>query len=327
MEKIKLSHGSGGVEMNTLITEFTKKFFKNSKWSNSDNDSAVFTLNEKESIVFTTDSFVIDPVFFPGGNIGDIAVCGTVNDLAVMGAKPIGLSLGVIIEEGFAKEDFNKIMQTIANLSKKIQVPIVTGDTKVMQKGKLDKIIINTSGVGIVNNNEILTKNLEVGDKIILSGEIGNHAIALLSKRFEYETDIITDSQPIIAEINVIKTKIKIAKDPTRGGLAGTLNEIAKKNELGINLVEEKIPIKKEVKKVCDLLGLNPYNLACEGRFVCVAKTENSEKVLEELKKFNSNAEIIGEISSENKGKVILQTEFGKRVLNEPTGNIVPRIC
>jgi hydrogenase expression/formation protein HypE len=320
---INLSEGSGGKEMQELIKLFGN-FYK-AKWQNSFNDSATLSINKHEKLFFTTDSFVVDPIFFPGGDIGKISVCGTINDLAVMGVVPIGLSLSLIIEEGFNKSDLKKIINSINNVSKKTKVPIVTGDTKVMPKGKIDKIVINVSGIGIAKNKDLLDKKIEMGDIIIISGGIGEHATALLSKRFNYKTNIVTDSKPLIDEIQLIKDKIKIAKDLTRGGIASILNEICISNNLGMIIDEEKIPIKNQVKNVTNLLGISPYELACEGRFVCIANKNNAKKVQKILKKFNKSASIIGEIT---KGKnVILKTIVADCILQMPSGRIVPRIC
>ncbi|MBN1502366.1 hydrogenase expression/formation protein HypE [Candidatus Woesearchaeota archaeon] len=320
---ITLSEGSGGKEMKELIKSF--KFSFRGDWNNFDNDSATVDIGNNQLLVFTTDSFIVDPVFFPGGDIGHLAFCGTVNDLAVMGAIPLGLSLGLVIEEGFSKSELRKILDSINRISTKTQIPIVTGDTKVMEKGKLDKIAINTSGVGIINKNELLDKEINIGDKIIISGGLGEHAVALLSKRFDYETSIITDSKPLVEEIQAIKNQIKIAKDITRGGLASNLNEICEKNKIGMLLNEEKIPAKNEVRKVVEMLGINLYELACEGRFVCVVSVENAPRVEGKLKEFNNYASTIGEIIKDD--KVIIQTILGKRILPDPTGRIVPRIC
>jgi len=208
---ISLSHGSGGKEMNELISSFN--FKARGKWKNCDDDSATIDINENNTnkhLVFTTDSFVVDPLFFPGGNIGHLAFCGTVNDLLVMGADPLGLSLSFIIEEGFAKSDLQKIVDSISTLSEQTNIPIATGDTKVMEKGKLDKIIVNTSGIGIVSEEKMLTRKINIGDKIIISGGLGEHAVALLSKRFDYETDIVTDSKPLNNEIYAVRELIKV---------------------------------------------------------------------------------------------------------------------
>ncbi|MBN2422588.1 hydrogenase expression/formation protein HypE [Candidatus Woesearchaeota archaeon] len=320
---INLSHGAGGKEMHELIKSFN--FSNRAQWQDYDDDSSTLDIGNNKRLVFTTDSFTINPIFFPGGDIGHIAFCGTVNDLAVLGAVPLGLSLSLVIEEGFSVKDLKKIINSINLLSKKTSVPIVTGDTKVMEKNKIDKIIINTSGVGIINDNELLTKKIKTGDKVIISGGIGEHAVALLSKRFDYKTSIITDSKPLVEEIQAVKDIIKIAKDITRGGLAANLNEISEKNKIGVLLDEEAIPVKKEVKKLSEMLGINLYELASEGRFICIASPENAESVEKRLKLFNKQASIIGTITENN--KLIIQTILGKRILPMPIGRIIPRIC
>jgi hydrogenase expression/formation protein HypE len=323
---ISLNEGSGGKEMHSFISLIRKDLgLLKTKWQGQDDDSAYINIEDNKNLIFTTDSYTVSPIFFPGGNIGDLAFCGTVNDLSVMGAKPLGLSLGIIIEEGFLKKDLSIIINSISKLSKKYNIPIVTGDTKVVEKGSLDKIIINTSGIGICENNNILNKKIEIGDEIILSGGIGEHSIALLSKRLDFETSIITDSKPLVNELLEINNLIKQAKDPTRGGISSTLNEICEKNKIGMKIYEEKIPIKKEVKVVCEMLGLNVYELACEGRFICICNKKNSKEVLLKLKKYNKMASIIGEITKDN--KIIIQTTLGQKILNNPTGRIVPRIC
>lgn len=340
-EFITLADGSGGKEMQELIDSF--KFKNRGDWKNFSDDSATLDIGGGFVLAFTSDSFVVNPLFFPDANIGHLAFCGTVNDLAVMGAKPIGLSLSLVIEEGFSRNDLNKIITSINDLSKKYSVPIVTGDTKVMEKGKIDKLVINTSAVGLCKKDELLTKKIDVGDKIIISGGIGEHAVALLSKRFDYTTSIISDSKPLISEINSVRGLIKFAKDPTRGGIASILNEIAYKNNIELTLFEKNIPSKKEVKKVCEMLGINLYELACEGRFICFCESKNADEVLKKLKKFNKDAKIIGEVTNSfdniknkdnekfkesiNQGKVVIETFLGKRILPMPTGRIVPRIC
>jgi hydrogenase expression/formation protein HypE len=327
-KKISLSEGSGGEEMNHLINSF-REILSSSKqdqnWEGTDDDSAYFDLGNGKYLVFTTDSYTIDPIFFPGGDIGHIAACGTINDLCVMGAKPLGISLGLIIEEGFSKDDLNTIIKSIEKVCSSIGISIVTGDTKVMEKGKLDKIIINTSGVGIAEKEELLNKRITEGDSVVISGSIGDHAVALLSKRFDFKTSLITDSQPLYNQITQIKTKIKVAKDPTRGGISGVLHDLMRKNSVGIILDESKIPIKKEVTKVSEMLGLDPYMLACEGRFICICNDDYSKEVLNILKRFESTAEIIGTVVKGD--KLLLQTELGQRIIPKPLGRIVPRIC
>jgi hydrogenase expression/formation protein HypE len=214
-------------------------------------------------------------------------------------------------------------LKTIGQLSKETDIPVVTGDTKVMEKGSVDKIIINTSGVGL--SQAILDKKLQTGDKIIVSGGIGEHGTALLAKRFELETSIKTDSKPIWEEINSIRNLIKKAKDITRGGLAAVLNEIAQKDKRQFLIYEEQIPLMNEVRALTEILGIELYSLACEGRFVCACSPEDEKAVLERLRKFNPMAATIGEVKEGN--DVVVQTNFGKKILSMPSGNIVPRIC
>jgi hydrogenase expression/formation protein HypE len=322
-ELISLAHGSGGKEMADLITSYSLSYRGN--WKNYDNDAATLDIGRGQLLVFTTDSFIVSPIFFPGGDIGHIAMCGTINDIAVLGARPLGVSLALVIEEGFSTMELNKILTSIKKISRKTKIPVVTGDTKVMEKGKLDKIIINTSGVGIVKKKEVLTKKVKPGDKIILSGGLGEHAVALLSKRFEYSTTIVSDSKPIVEEIQQVKNFIKIAKDPTRGGIAATLHEICQRQKIGMLLNEEKIPVKLGVRKVTEMLGISVYELACEGRFICIASDEHAKTVERILKKYNRDASIIGEIIQGD--AIIIQSILGKRILPIPTGRIVPRIC
>ncbi len=324
-EKISLNMGNGGKEMGEFLSLFTKNFFRGDKWSNFDNDSATIKINDKQFLSFTSDSFIVSPLEFPGGNIGDLAFCGTVNDLSVMGAEVLGLSLSLVIEEGFPMEDLNRILDSLNKQSLKYGIPIVTGDTKIMEKSSLDKIIINTSGIGISEN--ILDKDLEIGDKIILSGGIAEHGIALLSKRFDFQTEIVSDSKALVEEFLAIRKLIKQAKDPSRGGISASLNELALKNNVFIEIEEKSIPIKKEVKIACNLLGIEAYDLANEGKAIIICSSSNSEEVLEILKKFNPMANIIGEVKEIGIKKVILNTEYGKRILDMPSGKIVPRIC
>jgi len=320
---ISLAHGSGGREMVDLITSYHLPF--RGKWENYDNDAATLDIGNGQLLVFTTDSFIVTPLFFPGGDIGHIAMCGTINDLAVLGAQPIGLSLALVIEEGFSTKQLDTILASIKKISRQTKIPVVTGDTKVMEKGTLDKIMINTSGVGLVKKTEVLTKKVNKGDKVILSGGLGEHAVALLSKRFDYETSIKSDSQPIIEEVQRVKKLIKMAKDPTRGGIAATMNEMCQRQNIGMLLDEESIPVKPGVRKVTELLGINLYELACEGRFLCIASNQNAHKVERVLKSYNKDASIIGEVTTGN--SVIIQSVLGKRILPVPSGRIVPRIC
>lgn len=334
---IKLSEGSGGKEMQELVKKIAVILRQGNsegvermsvaRWTNMDDDSAVWRAG-KENLCFTTDSYVVEPIFFPGGDIGKIAVCGTINDLAVMGVTPTGISLGLILEEGFSRESLFRILESIAAVSASAGVPVVTGDTKVLEKGKLDKIIINTAGIGV--GSRILDDKLCAGDKVIVSGSIGEHGAAILAKRFEFESDILSDSKVVLEEIKAVKSLIKQAKDPTRGGIAATLNELCERNGVGMAIAGQDIPVKKEVGALCELLGIDVYTLACEGRFVCVCSAESAESVVSLLRGFNSEAAVIGEVveGKEIGGKeVVLNTGFGKRILPMPTGNLVPRIC
>ena len=324
---ITLNEGLGGAQMQKLIEKIRSKLTLKNNWSNINDDAATLKLNKNyknNNLVFTTDSYTVNPIFFPGGDIGKLSFCGTINDLAVMGAEPAGISLVIVIEEGFSDDDFMKIISSIGEVSEKTGIPVVTGDTKVMDKGSIDKIVINTSGIGFTDN-VISNSGLSAGDKIIVSGSIGDHGIALLSKRFDYETKLVSDCAPVIAEVRAISEYVTAMKDPTRGGVAAVLNEMAEKSNVKIILDEEKIPVKREVNAVCDLLGLNVYEIACEGRFVCGVKKEHANEAVKMLKKFNPGAEIIGEVVL-GKG-VFIQTKVGVRPLEVPTGKLIPRIC
>ncbi|MCK5333442.1 MAG: hydrogenase expression/formation protein HypE, partial [Candidatus Aenigmarchaeota archaeon] len=247
-DKISMFHGAGGRESEELVKEITNILQNVSAWNGSNDDSAYMKLKDNY-LVFTTDSFVASPLFFPGGDIGKIAACGTMNDLAVMGATPIGLSLALVIEEGFPKEDLKKIITSLNASCNSENIPVATGDTKVMENGKIDKLIINTSGIGTAK--KIFNEKISTGDKVIVSGTIAEHGAAILTERFGYKANIKSDAKPILKEITSIKEFVKQARDPTRGGISATLNELAKKNNCGFVIDEEKIPIKKESKKIC----------------------------------------------------------------------------
>ncbi|MFH1030310.1 MAG: hydrogenase expression/formation protein HypE [bacterium] len=290
----------------------------------SDRSVELASSKERGFIAFTTDTFVVDPIFFAGGNIGDLAFNGTLNDLLVQGAEPLGISLALVLEEGFLFTDLGKILKSISKLSGKVKVPIATGDTKVVPKGAIDKIMITTSGIGIVKN--ILSdKNLKPGDKIIASGTLGDHGAALLANRFKYKTNLKSDTKPLLNEIKSVKDYLTSAKDPTRGGIAAVLNEMAKKSKIKIILDEEKIPIKKETMAIAKLLGINKHALASEGRFVAGVSQKHVKKVINELKKFNKNAIIMGEVV-DGEG-VYIKNKLGEKRLDIPEGILIPRIC
>jgi hydrogenase expression/formation protein HypE len=333
-EKISLSHGAGGKLSLELISHLFKENFKN-KILNRLEDSAVFSLNEQR-IAFTADSYVIQPIFFPGGDIGKLAVCGTINDLSVMGAKPLFLSCSLIIEEGLDKSILQKIVLSMKKTAQKARVQIVTGDTKVVEKGSADKIFINTSGIGIISKGIDLGKEkIKIGDKIIINGTIGDHATAVLSSRagLEFQTKVKSDCaflSDLISSILKFKDKIKFMRDPTRGGLATVLNEMVSGGNFGVLLSEEKIPVREEVKGFCELLGYDPLYLANEGKVIMVVAPQIAEKILNILRKnpLGKKAEIIGEITDKFKGMVGLNTRYGgTRVVDMLLGEQFPRIC
>ena len=333
---VLLGHGSGGRLSHDLIKEIFIKYFDNPILTKQ-TDAALLEINSKD-IAFTTDSYVVDPIFFPGGNIGKIAVCGTVNDLAVAGAVPKYLSAGFIIEEGFPLSDLEQIVATMAQEAKTAEVFIVTGDTKVVNKGLCDKIFINTSGIGIIQNKykKISTgETIEPGDKIIINGAIADHGMAIMALRnFEnFKSDIVSDCAPLSKLIKEILDKgcnIKFMRDATRGGLATVLCELAENNKLGIEIIEQKIPIHENVRGMCELLGFDPYYVANEGKVVLVAGKDDAEKIIEIMKQheFGKEASVIGEIVSEHTGKAILKTSVGgKRIIDMLAGEQLPRIC
>jgi hydrogenase expression/formation protein HypE len=323
-EYVELEHGGGGKKSAELISELRKIMPGIGKWKNSQDDAATYKLGDRH-LVFTTDAYIVDPLFFPGGDIGKICICGTINDLAMMGAKPIGISLSMVIEEGFPKKELIKIISSINSAAKRANVPIVTGDTKVTEKGKIDKIEITTAGIGIAEKI-ISNSGAKAGDVIISSGDLGEHTVALLSERFNYKTKVISDSKTLHEEINKVGKYLHAAKDPTRGGLAANIIEIAEKSKVKIVLNEDLLPYKKETHAIAELLGIDVLSFASEGRFIAAVSRKDSNKVLSLLSKFNSTAKIIGEVRSGS--GVYLETNLGiERRIEMPKGKLVPRIC
>jgi len=346
---IELEMGGGGKKSEELIGNIRNILSVKGKWQNTKDDGAVFELfasrtratnaghtnfNSKSfsKLVFTTDAFIVDPLFFPGGDIGKIAICGTLNDLAVMGAKPIGISLSLVIEEGFTQADLEKIIQSINKISKITGVPIVTGDTKVTKKGKIDKIEITISGVGLASKI-ISNDGAKVGDDIIVSGDLGEHAVALLAKRFNYQTKIKSDCQPLIDEIQSVSKYLTSCKDPTRGGMAAVLNEMSQKSKTKFVLEEKTLSYKKETVAISELLGIDVFSFPSEGRFVATVPKKYSKKVIKILQKFNKSAKIIGWVgrsasSADKGGGVWLKTKIGSiKRIETPRGKLIPRIC
>ena len=324
--KITLAYGGGGEETNKLIKDIFYKNFSNEILESAE-DSAIIDLNGKTA--FTTDSFTIDPIFFKGGNIGKLSIAGTCNDLAMMGAKPKFLSAGFIIEEGFEFSDLEKIVESMSNELSKIGAKIVCGDTKVVPKGAVDKIFINTTGIGEVIKDNISAHNLKPSDKILVSRDIGRHGSVVLAKRFGVDSEIESDCKVLWDEVKALidaGIEIKAMRDATRGGLSAVLKEWAEASEVGIEIEEEKIPISDEVLGLCEIFGFEPMDLANEGTFIVAVDNKASQKALEILKNFNPSASIIGEVV-EGK-RVILKTEYGsKRYIDLPKCELLPRIC
>lgn len=335
--KIGMSHGAGGEIMQELISNIILENIQNKRVDGGVgleelDDGATIPMDDYE-IVISTDSHTIDPIFFPGGDIGKIAMAGTVNDVSVMGAKPLAIASAMIISEGFSGDDLEKIVKSMDAVATESGVAIVTGDTKVIEKDKLDSIIITTTGVGIVKKGEVKPDSgLEVGDKLILTGSVGDHGIAIMSFRegFGFETDLQSDVAPVWG---MVKAALDVGgvtamKDPTRGGIANALNELASKSGVGMLIDEEKIPFKKEVIAASEMLGIDPYEVANEGKVILGVKADNAEEVLEAIRntRYGEEAQIIGEVTSDD--HVILETTLGgKRILEEPIADPVPRVC
>ncbi|RLA63818.1 MAG: hydrogenase expression/formation protein HypE [Epsilonproteobacteria bacterium] len=332
MEPITLAHGSGGKKMVTLIEDLFLKKFNNHNLPQG-NDFTSFEVSQKK-LAISTDSYVISPLIFPGGDIGSLAVHGTVNDVCMSGAKPLYLSASFIIEEGLDLKILEKIVSSMAEASKKTGVPIITGDTKVVEKGKGDGLYINTTGIGeIPSNLNITGSNAKPGDKIIINGSIGDHGMAILSFRegLNFETTLQSDSAPLnslIALMCEFFPQINCLRDPTRGGLAACLNELASQSKVAIKIFEENIPIKTEVHSACELLGLDPLNVANEGKLVTICPPEIADDLLKTMKShpFGVNSQIIGEVLEGT--DVFMETSFGgQRKISWPESEQLPRIC
>jgi hydrogenase expression/formation protein HypE len=333
-ETVVLDHGSGGKISHSMVTEMILPAFCNPLLAKLD-DGAELEINGQR-LAFSTDSYVVDPIFFPGGNIGDLAVNGTVNDIAMCGAKPLYLSVGLIIEEGFPTEDLRTILSTMGEAAKKAGVMVVTGDTKVVPKGKADKIFINTSGVGVIPPGVNVSGQMaKSGDKIIVSGTIADHGVTVMSSRegLKFGSDIQTDSAPLNAMVEKIIGSggdVHVLRDPTRGGVGTTLNEIASQSGVGMRIIEDSLPVKGAVAGICELLGFDPLYLANEGKLLAIVAPEDADKVLEIIQQdeFGADAVIIGEVVAEDPGKVFLETTIGgSRIIDMLTGEQLPRIC
>jgi len=334
-ETILLAHGSGSRLSHELIGKYLLPPLANPLLAKLD-DSAVFDLSGR--LAFTTDSYVVSPIFFPGGDIGKLAVCGTINDLSMSGATPLYLSLSLIIEEGLTLSELKKVVSSIKAAAEEAGVKIVTGDTKVVNQGSADKLFINTSGIGIIPQGiDISGANAKVGDKIILSGTIGDHGIAVMSQRegLKFSVPVQSDCAPLnklVSQMLKASPKINCLRDPTRGGLATTLNEFAKQSGVGITIEEEKIPVRDAVRAACELLGFDPLYVANEGKLVAIVAPNDAGKILAKMKmkrnQYGAEASIIGEVTDEHKGKVIMKTRLGaSRIVDMLSGELLPRIC
>ncbi len=333
-DKILLAHGSGGLKTQRLIREVFQKNIGNA-FLQQELDAALIKF-PPHKLAFSTDSFVINPIIFPGGDIGKLAVCGTVNDLAVMGAKPLYLTLGLIIEEGLSIEKLDYLMASLGQTAREAGVQIVAGDTKVVEHGACDQIFINTAGIGFVQPNvDMRPQRMLPGDKVIVSGPVGNHGIAILAARegLEFSPPLESDCtylNYLIDKVLSTGANVKCMRDPTRGGLATTLNELAQQGGVGIKIYEENIPIESQVRKACAMLGLDPLYLANEGKVILVVSNKDATLVLNEMKKYKigQQAEIIGEITDAHPTKVVMETQLGTlRVLQMLEGEPLPRIC
>lgn len=336
---VMLGHGSGGTMMKRIIDEVFIEAYGSEELLRGDDAAVLPELAVGERLAYSTDSFVVTPHFFPGGNIGHLAVCGTVNDVATSGAKPLYLSCAFILEEGFPMESLRAICKTMAETAREAGVRIVTGDTKVVNRGHGDGIFINTSGIGVLPAGRNLGGALcQPGDKVLVSGTLGDHGITIMSCRenLSFSADIESDAAPLnhlIAEVLEAAPDTRCFRDPTRGGIASTLNELASQAGVDITIDEDEVPVKEAVLGACDMLGYDVMQVANEGKMVCVVPADQAKAALEAMKanKYGRDAAIIGEVAAadEQRGpKVFLRTAFGgKRILDMLVGEQLPRIC
>ena len=330
-EIITLDYGSGGRKTARLIEKLLVPAFSNPALD-SLGDGAI--IEGAERLAFSTDSFVVDPIFFPGGDIGKLAVCGTVNDLAVCGAAPKYLSLALILEEGLPMRELETVVASIQKAAESAGVQIVTGDTKVVEKGRGDKLYINTAGIGFVKYPGLSPRSIRAGDAVIVSGTVGDHGTAvMLARSGMMEGELCSDCAALNGLCEAVLStgaRVRVLRDPTRGGVATTLNEFIEGGELGIILDEEKIPVRPQVQAACDMLGLDPLYCANEGKLLAVVDASDAERVLAAMRETDAgrDAAVIGKVSAETPGRLVLQTAFGgRRILQKLTGAQLPRIC
>jgi hydrogenase expression/formation protein HypE len=333
-DAILLDHGSGGKMAHSLTTDMLLPLFDNPILSQL-NDGAIFDVNGVR-LAFSTDTFTVDPLFFPGGNIGELAVNGTVNDVAMCGAIPLYLSMGLIIEEGFLRQDLEKILVSMQRATQKAGVKLITGDTKVVPRGAADRIFINTSGIGVIPDGvQISGDRAQTGDAVILSGYMADHGITVLTQRegMQFDSTVKSDSAALnhmVKKMLACSDRVHVLRDPTRGGVGTTLNEIAEQSNIGIHIKEEQIPVRPEVAGICELLGFDPLYLANEGKLLAFVAPAHAKKVLScmQADEFGKDARIIGEVKADHPGRVHMKTCIGgERIIDMLTGEQLPRIC
>jgi len=331
---VELAHGGGGRKTARLIETLFAPAFRNAQLEPLA-DGAIVTVGA-ERLAFSTDTFVVKPAFFPGGDIGSLAVHGTVNDLAMCGAVPLFLSAGYLLEEGFPLRDLERVVASMAGACRAVGVSLVTGDTKVVDRGKGDGIYVNTSGIGRVPDGvDVGPERAAVGDAVIVSGPIGDHGIAVMAARegIEFETELRSDSAPVVAPVQALLAAVPqthVLRDPTRGGLATALCEIAVASRVGIRLDEEALPVREEVRGACELLGFDPLYVACEGRFLAIVPGAQAETAVEAIRSRpgGEGARRVGSVVGDDPGRLVLRTRIGShRLLERLSGEQLPRIC
>lgn len=340
VDTVQFGHGSGGTLMSQLIDEFFVDSYIDKDLFKGDDATVLssVSLNENQRIVMSTDSFVVDPHFFPGGDIGKLAVCGTINDVSTSGAVPVALSVAFVLEAGFKLEHLKQVCRSIAETSQEAGVPIITGDTKVVETGKCDGIYINTTGIGVVDKDKSMSGNsIRPGDVVLVSGTVGDHGICIMSQRdkFSFSTDLKSDCAPLnflVKDVIEAAPDTRCFRDPTRGGLASCLNEFASQCDCDITINEVEVPVYKSVTSACEMLGLDPFQVANEGKMVVVVPPEQADAALSAMRsnKYGLQAAIIGyvEEKSLSQPKVFVTTPYGtKRILDKLAGQQLPRIC
>ena len=333
-DRIQMDHGAGGRASHELVAKTFMPALANPILKEL-NDSALLNFQDVR-LAISTDSYVVDPIFFPGGDIGSLAVHGTVNDLAMRGAQPRYLSVGFILEEGLEIADLEKLLGSMAEAARQAGVQVVAADTKVVERGKADRIYINTAGVGIIAPGvDIAGQNAKPGDLVLINGPMGDHGVAVLSTRegLSFQTDIQSDSAPLnglVSEILEVSRNIHVLRDPTRGGVATALNEVAGQSAVGIELEESHLPVRPGVKAACEMLGLDPLYVANEGKVLVMVAPEDADLVLNKMRQHPLGREsyIIGRVVSGHPGRVVLQTDIGgRRIVDMLSGEQLPRIC